>query len=68
MVHEADSSRFRVHLKALGDFQHIAPRGSAAEAAFLADAEALFAEVLGGREDLDAPGQKEPDWLRPELH
>lgn len=54
VVHEADSSRFRAHLKALGDFQHIAPRGSASEAAFLADAEALFAEVLGG-EDFDAP-------------
>ena len=56
VVHEAGSSRFRAHLKALGDFQYIAPRGSAAEAAFLADAEALFAEVLGGREDLNAPG------------
>ena len=56
VVHEADSSRFRAHLKALGDFQHIAPRGSASEAAFLADAEALFAEVLGGNEDADAPG------------
>lgn len=47
VVHEAGSSRFRAHLKALGDFQYIAPRGSAAEAAFLADAKALFAEVLG---------------------
>ena len=57
VVHEADSSRFRAHLKALGDFQHIAPRGSAAEAAFLADVEALFAEVLGDDgEDLDAAG------------
>ena len=57
VVHEADSSRFRAHLKALGDFQYIAPRGSAAEAAFLADAEALFAEALGDDgEDLDAPG------------
>ena len=56
VVHEADTSRFRAHLKALGDFQYIAPRGSASEAAFLADAEALFAEVLGGNEDADAPG------------
>ena len=57
VAHEADSSRFRTHLKALGDFQYIAPRGSAAEAAFLADAEVLFAEVLGDDgEDLDAPG------------
>ena len=47
-VHEADSPRFRAHLKALGDFRYIAARGSAAEAAFLADAEALFANVLGG--------------------
>ncbi len=48
VVHEADSPRFRAHLKALGDFRHIAARGSAAEAVFLADAEALFAKVLGG--------------------
>ena len=47
VVHEADSPRFRADLKALGDFRHIAARGSAAEAAFLADAEALLAKVLG---------------------
>lgn len=47
VVHEADSPRFRAALKTLGHFRHIAVRGSAAEAAFLADAEALFAKVLG---------------------
>lgn len=47
VVHRAGSSRFRSDVKAIQVFEHIAPVGSDAEAEFLAEAEALFAEVLG---------------------
>lgn len=47
VVHRAGSSRFRSDVKAIQVFEHIAPVGSDAEGEFLAEAAALFAEVLG---------------------
>ena len=52
-VHETNSRRFRAALRQLAELEHVAARGSAAEAAFLARSESLFHRVLGGRA---APG------------
>ncbi len=50
VVHEKASRRFRSDVEALGLFECIAPRGSEAEAEFLAAAEELFGQVLLDRE------------------
>lgn len=46
-VHERGSTRFRSDLKKISFFEHVAFAGGEAGATFLADAEALFEEVLG---------------------
>ena len=49
-VHEHGSARFRSDLKKISFFEHVAFAGGEAGAAFLADAEALFDEVLGAKD------------------
>ena len=46
MVHEEESRRFHRDVREVQVFERIAPVGSDAEAEFLAEAQALFAEVL----------------------
>lgn len=47
MVHEEGSRRFRRDVREIQVFERIAPVGTDAEAEFLAEADSLFAEVLG---------------------
>lgn len=54
VVHRRGSSQFRADVKAIQVFEHIAPVGSDAEGQFLAEAEALFANVLGDDEGTGA--------------
>ena len=49
-VHERSSAGYRSDLRKLGFFEHVAFAGGETESAFLEDAQALFAEVLGGEE------------------
>ena len=46
VLHEQQSPRYREDVGKLGYFEHLAPIGSADEAAFLEAAEALFAREL----------------------
>lgn len=49
-VHDRYSARFRSDLAKLGFFEHLVFTGSHDESAFIAEAQMLFDEVLGGRE------------------
>ena len=49
-VHERGSAQFRSHLKKLSFFERVAFAGGETGAAFLADAEALFDDVLGAKD------------------
>ena len=55
MVHEEESRRFHRDVREIQVFERIAPVGSDAEAEFLAEAQALFAEVLDVADDREPP-------------